>query len=645
MRTQSTSFIRWNACFWALCFLASSLSLWACERQVQTCQTDKDCKAGERCISQACTPQNDGGTEKTPLPDGSEPILSSEIPPWPDQTWPEPTFERPDRLVPPENATPVKGTRKDGETCDPTQTALAEDRCSDGLLCVYGSVTSAGICQKSCDPAAPACGSGQQCASVIGPDINQVIGHACVPESQDGEPCMHGLACPSTHACIRVSETNTGVCLKKCNAAADCASGGAQGYCGSVTLYEDAGQTVTACILQAAGAGSPCSGPRLCGAGLRCLGDSERKLCRKGCDGGAACGQGEVCVAYRNTNGQVVYSLCLPERLEKESCDATNRCAQGLSCVALANKARVCLKDCKADDKVCDAQTEVCQAWGTSSKACFLKDAPLGSSCDGGVLCAQGLSCLGESPVGPFFCLPPCSQDADCTSGQTCQRLGISGSLFCTPSCVNTSCPAPLACGNTHCFPVQDKPGEKAQNEVCTLSPLAPPAERCGQGLRCITTGDQGRCLRPCDPNAPAPCPGPIACTWLDSEKAHFCGAASTTTCDLSQSTFCSNDTRCLRKIFSESGRCQKLPQQPLDAYCLDQNLPCASNLRCAGDPLTYYRWRCRTPCDSKGASCPNGQTCLNLGQGQACFAPCTNNACTSTSLTCQEAQGQAICL
>ncbi len=640
--------LRWINGFLLFCCVAWASLFLGCERTVQTCQQDQDCKAGERCIEQKCSPSSDGGVEKDieALSDGSEQNTSLEPPPWPDQVWPEPAVERPDQLVPPEGTTPKEGQRKIGQTCDPARTALPQDRCEKETLCVYDLRPSVGVCRKVCDPKAPTCETNNVCDSVLDAETNQPIGHACVPTAEANEPCRHGLACPKDHLCARLVEVTTGVCLRGCSAAADCAAAGKQGWCGTVALLSDPAQNVNACVVQSDGAGAPCSGPRLCGTGLRCIGDNFNKRCRKGCDGGSPCEQAETCVPFRNTRGEVVYSLCLPEIKENASCDATVRCAQGLSCVTLPNKAQVCLKDCKADQKVCDAQTEICHTWATDRKACFRKETPVGGACDGGALCAQGLSCLGETSNGPFFCLAPCQQESDCAAGQACLPFGQQGLRFCAASCANGPCPSPLACEGDRCQPVPAQPGERPQNETCTLSPIAPPTERCQRGLRCVLTGDQGRCLRPCDPQSPAPCPGPIACVWFAEAAAHFCGGSDANTCDLSKSLFCSADTRCVRKLFSESGRCVSSPKQPQDGLCLDETLPCENALRCAGDPLTAYRWRCRVNCDkTAGTSCASGQSCLNLGQGQACFAPCSNNTCTSNSLICQEVQGQSICL
>ncbi len=639
---------RWMRGCLFLCCAVWAVPLLGCERAVQTCQQDADCKAGERCAEQKCIASSDGSVEKDTeaVPEGSEQNTQPEPPPWPDQVWPEPSVERPDRLIPPEGSTPKEGQRKIGQSCDPARTALSQDRCEKDGVCVFDLRPSVGVCRKACEPNAPSCQADQACEVVLDAETNQPTRHACQPTVEANEPCRHGLACPKDHLCARLSEVSTGVCLRRCAAAADCAASGKQGWCGTVAPLSDPAQSVNACVIQSDGAGAPCSGPRLCGTGLRCIGDNLNKRCRKGCDGGTPCATDETCVPFRNSRGEVLYSLCLPEVQENLPCDATVRCAQGLSCVSLPNKAQVCLKDCKADEKVCNAQTESCYVWATDRKACFRKEVPTGGSCDGGALCAKGLSCLGETPVGPFFCLAPCQQESDCLVGQACLPFGSQGQRFCSASCANGPCPTPLQCDADRCQPVPTQLGERPQNEVCTPSPLAPAKERCQRGLHCIVTGDQGRCFRPCNPQAPAPCPGPIACVWFAEAAAYVCGGTDANTCDLSKSSFCSADSRCVRKLFVESGRCVSSPKQPQDGLCLDETLPCEPAFRCAGDPLTPYRWRCRADCDkATGASCTSGQKCLDLGQGQACFAPCSNGACSPNSLTCEEVQGQSVCL
>ena len=634
---------------------------WGCEPKAPACQRDEDCTGGQRCQTGSCVPASEGSQEAVEaIQEGGEAQVETqaeeeqpEHPPWPDTRFPTPEADRPDRLQPPEERPPTAGMRKLGQTCDPARTALAQDRCEAGFLCVSAAMEGAGICKKSCSLAQEdGCASSERCGAIRSVEGLAPLGGACVAKAEASEPCDQLHACPKDWVCAfhATSAGKKGICLQRCEKAADCAQGGAaQGWCGSSRDWLESSTNVTACLQLVEAEGGRCDGPRLCGTGQRCMGETGNQRCRKTCTGGGACGQGERCVRFLDNKGDEQYAVCFPEREDGESCDATVRCKEGSTCATLSARERLCLRDCSTDPSRCNAQTERCEMWTTDRRACFRKDLPEGELCVGGALCSQGLACLSWSVGALPRCLRACGSGLPaCESGSQCHQADTQSPSFCTTACnADSDCNGALTqCSAQACIPSEALRGTAGLHDTCSSSLLAPAKERCPEGLRCVLLADQARCLRPCDPLSPAACGGPLPCLWRPSLNGFFCGTpGSNGDCDLAESRFCQEKQRCVRPILSEKGRCTAYGEETLSSPCLEESLACASPLRCAGDPLTPYRWQCRQPCDGN-QPCPAGESCLALAQGAACFPACNaQGACAASHQRCETLQGKPICL
>lgn len=607
------------------------------------CTADTSCGDGQTCQAGKCvSPEVDGGLDAS----------SSEPPPYPDTDWKDGSFAGPESFV--EKTAQAVGTRKEGETCNPEITAIAQDRCADGMLCVAPYLRRVGLCMKSCTPDAATCGAGKRCGPVYSVDTGKALGHACGVAVEVGERCTFGRYCKDGFYCSAINGKYDGVCLKTCKDRSECDGG--KGWCDEAKpfLTEDSKQQV--CVALLAYKGARCVGPVLCGSGLTCV-EGSRPTCRLGCDQ-RPCPTGETCVATKDSKGNTLYSACYPVVPVGGHCGTGFACEGGSACVGFSQPTRmlVCMKDCTKDAQVCGTGG-TCVELSSGRKVCYAF-AKEGALCDGPTRCESGLRCVSFKAGEPRHCVKDCTADAStCGSTQRCHKVGKIGdkeTSLCLEGCDSNDPKATctwsaFACeavGGGVCMPNSStRTGKKKRNEACQAHPAALEAERCEQGLTCTDLDGEWRCLKLCDVSAPD-C-GAESCLVLSSLGRAHCGKAGKEGdgCDLGQGLYCAQGLRCQRRVSSLVGRCVKETMLTEGQLCSSDTSPCGENLLCAGDPVTPYRWSCRARCDN-ALTCKANQVCMTLQEGAACFETCQKEGdiCDDKIHLCQKIQERLGC-
>jgi len=643
-----------------------------CEKTV--CLSDSDCPSGTTCSDSKCKSieQEPGTGEPTKVehskenagdastPEGkSEDIVEEgpKPPPLPEQKWSEGRFPPPEHLKSsqfPDGFS--QGKRKKDETCNPSLTALPQDKCEKGLLCVAPGLGNVGICMPSCDAKNPSCSADRICGPVYSIENRTLVGHACGHPVERGYSCTFGWYCKKGDSCVPYGDSTRGTCQKACKATPEC---GKDSFCAEVTSFPDTNQKDTACKKMMEKEGESCDGTFLCGANLVCVGSTGERVCRPDCaTNPKSCKAGTTCITYKNYKGEIYKAACLPVLKEDQICNSTVRCGSGLSCAYFSSTRNlpVCLRNCTKDPKVCKAD-QVCVTFNSRTKLCYKKDLKEGELCQGPHRCAKGLVCRSPGPQQPAFCFKPCEKDPKvCGTKAQCQQLDSKRSI-CVQSCSiknGTKCTWSLfqcvaAQGKESCQPnAKQLAGKLAVGKRCHTHPTAPADQRCAEGLNCTKLADGWFCTQPCTPSQPN-CPSGQKCLLHRKLKTSFCAkeAPAGAACDVSQGILCAAGHQCQHKTFHSQGTCSKESIKARDELCQSEFFPCKDGDLCAGDPWSPYRWTCRQKCSSTSPNCPAKQKCLSLVKGGACFETCetAQKICNQRGFQCKTIQSQKICL
>ncbi len=656
MKMKTNTLRRWLLGFVGLSFCCMAVLSWmGCPSS--GCKQDSDCTAPQVCVGGTCsapteTPTGEQGGEKAPTDAGE---TTSEPPPLPDTVWKEGRLPAPDTL---QNNQPVPttGTRKAGETCNPQQTALPEDRCEDKHLCAPTSSGSAGICLPACDPKGTSCAKGARCVEIRSLDLGTVVGTVCAPTQPLGYPCSQSKPCEDAHVCMAYGSSYQGLCRKACTQVADC---GDQ-WCYSAN--DITGQKVTGCSNFGTKADDPCPPQTVCDSGLNCYGSTGSRLCLKNCTQDKTCPDTHTCKEVKDSLGKVLYSLCFRNVKAGEACNATTQCEKDHLCLSLASNPSVarCVRDCSQDEKVCTTGT-VCDTVESSSttKVCY-REAQEGQPCEGEVRCAQGLSCQPIASKGPRHCMKVCDSTNPCSGGKTCLPLNVGDAppslclLNCDPK-ASDPCPTGQVCTEGQatspvCLPdPKGWAGSVIRGNACSPHFAAPVSQRCLPTLQCVELAEGWRCLQICDPANPS-CPTGESCGKDHRTGLQLCASAEVENkeCHVANSKLCGQGLRCHQQMTSSQGSCIKPAEATAGGFCHPDEMDCAEAQLCSGDPKRPFRWICRGRCKDGGSpACPSSQTCLpTVGGSNACFAPCdSKDACSNKLEQCTEIQNKRVCM
>jgi hypothetical protein len=314
------------------------------------------------------------------------------------------------------------------------------------------------------------------------------------------------------------------------------------------------------------------------------------------CTSSASCTAGGVCAADVAGGG-----YCTAD------CTATGACPAGSSCVPVSDTAKICLKTCL-----------------------------LPTSCRSEHICLSG------------YCLPKCTEDADCLSSNCNVSSGV-----CGPSRVGNGCAVDGDCGQVPAFCDKTRP-----EGYCSLPCGGSMNVSCPDEANCVSGGSAGSCLK--------------ACTGPNDCRAGFlCGtdAGGTRSCipRCSQNTDCAPGLRCdapsgtcivggaakgtLGGPCATSTDCAALG---LDGFCTPEasgfpggycSVPC-DTVACQPPGIcvatSAAEHNCLSPCGAP-ADCRAGYTCFALvsGNGGICFPKCTTDAdCRDPEPVCDLTSG-----
>lgn len=372
--------------------------------------------------------------------------------------------------------------------------------------------------------------------------------------------------------------------------------------------------------------------PKLCVSGLKCVGPSKKKRCRRPqgfrqtcrpnsyhicadgltCDNGICrksinakclsqtngCVKAAVCVGPRNNlrcqKPINVGDRCNPKNLflacskglvcdgnicrirEGQSCIRnTNRCQQGTKCVGTSRR-KLCKKPMKVGGRCavdpswfCDKGL-ICQ-----EKVCRLRE---NAVCTSNLkLCAKGLHCVG--PSRRKECRRPIPVGGQCRRNNSYNR------------CINGS-----SCDNSRC--------RLGLNGPCKRTPAF-----CARNLHCVGNGKNKRCRKPvevgkkCNKDPKWTCRKGLVC------EKHICKLQEGTECNNRLNKYCKSSTKCVGRPGQR--RCRK--QVQLNGVCNDNQNLCIGSLACdaVGNPR-----RCKLPpnanCRKAPNSCVSGTRCVN---------------------------------
>ena len=515
-----------------------SIFLSGCKKEI--CTTDKDCATGSACTDGNCVKVQDGNIvrdagEKINLND--EHSTQTEPSPIPDITWHEGRFKKPDRFIK-SKFSQMKPIRKERESCNPRLTALPEDRCVDGLICVAPNLGEVGICRKKCDPNKTGiCASNELCGPIISHQTGKIIDHACGLAMNLGENCTFGWYCKKGLRCAPYGSHYRGVCAVDCTGNKKCKTGE---WCSSVGGFPERDKDASVCY-HLAKEGESCEGPNRCENGLVCLGKTKR-ICHKDCKN-TQCPKNSICIGYKDHTGKVLYAGCHPIVEDGRLCGEHTRCQKGSVCTTFSapKGASLCLKNCTKDSKLCLNRTQ-CKAASAVTKVCSFGNAippastqKLGESCHPyraakvQKLCVLGLICTNIKK--DWFCLQRCDpKQPHCLTGQSCQKLPQSDTFIC----------AKLAKKGEQCNP--------SQSILCEGKSL------CDMG----SFSQIGICRTPIKSNVNEYCLE----EFLDCQKGDICAGDPVTPfrwtcrkpCTIDQSIKCPNNEKCLK--IKQEGAC-----------------------------------------------------------------------------------------
>ncbi len=482
--------------------ILGSTFLFSCKKEI--CTTQTDCEGGQICVAGHCIePEKheregiDAG-EKIALPEKMKESLTekapSEPPAWPDIHWKEGRMNPPEHFVKPQFSS-KQAMRKEGETCNPQMSALPEDRCRDGLLCVAPNLGSVGICRKRCSPdKSKTCTKNELCGPVPSFFNHKIVAYACGKAMNLGEKCTFGWYCKKGLRCVTNGRSFQGICLLDCQKGQRCPSGN---VCRNMPSFPEKNSIKAAC-LPLAKEGEFCSPQRPCTSHTTCLtlkAHLNASLCLKSCQKNTQCPKGTTCQKISSHRNACVFQEGLTQGTRQlgESChpyplpDLKQLCQKGLTCAKLADEWR-CVQKCTLNSpsscqKIPHA---VCTKLPLLDFPICIKQAALNEICapNQSILCTPPNRCLKDAHSSTWHCRQstPSDEEQSCLpSFKPCplDRLCAGDPLTpfrwtCRPLCQHSSCPQGQICLKTNhsqaCFPKCQKPHTPCPDQIhkCT---------------------------------------------------------------------------------------------------------------------------------------------------------------------------------
>jgi hypothetical protein len=318
-----------------------------------------------------------------------------------------------------------------------------------------------------------------------------------------------------------------------------------------------------------------------------------------------------------------------------DKCTISATCSGGGLCAADIAGGGYCTADCTATG-ACPAGS-ACVAASESTKICVKT-------------CAQPSACRAEHLCLAGYCLPRCTEDADCIS----QNCNVATGL-CGDSRVGKGCATDGDCGQYPAFCDKTRP-----EGYCSLPCGGAMNLGCPEEANCVSGGSAGACLKSC--TGPADCRAGFLCL-SDSGGTQSCFPP------------CARDSDC-----AAGRRCQLPAGLCVEGGPARGSLggPCANNADCAtlgaggfctpeanGFPGGY----CSVPCDAvtcatglcvetstnmnnclstcaAPADCRSGYTCFSLDANDPgiCFPKCTADTdCIDPEPVCDRTSGYCV--
>lgn len=356
--------------------------------------------------------------------------------------------------------------------------------------------------------------------------------------------------------------------------------------------------------------GTPCASNADCRSGLGCRGapNGGALMCTQDCGGGGACPQGLTCQQARTSGGGAAQS-CL---LAVGSPDLCHFCVSDSDCSAgiclTTGPENFCSITC-ANDTQCGAGY-VCYA-----NVCVPPEATCPSpQCASDSGCPTGYRCQGGMCRSPGEDGDRCEISLYCKDCLLC--VGSASESTCRPCCAGSgqggSCDActNTACGaGASCLHFGDGAGGYTADAIC-VPPGAPACQGCATDSDCSSDliCVNGLCHAPCNAGAANGCEQQ-ACGLAPGEPQSVCA--------------CTHEIALAGQACGMVGGTLRL---------------CAYGTQCVGTPAT-----CRAPC-GPGLGCRTGESCEQVDgqsvclpthmEGQACGA-CVSGGC-GLGLTCQ---------
>lgn len=469
--------------------------------------------------------------------------------------------------------------------------------CDDGLFCTVGDTCVEGVCTGT---APNDCGmEGTQCSDVVCDEDKKSCHQSPVNE---GESCDDGLFCTIGDTCIE------GVCTGA--APNDCGIAGTE--CTSVVCDEEAGS----CSEVPANEGGSCDDGLFCTVGDSCV---------EGVCTGAApndCGmEGTQCTAIVCDEKAGTCSE-VPAN-EGDTCDDGLFCTVGDTCVE-GSCTPSGTNDCGLDGSAC--AEVVCDE---TSRSCDLAPINEGGSCDDGLFCTAGDTCVAGE------CVPDqandCGLEATACTSVACDESAracdivpsnegnpCDDGLFCTvgDTCVAGQCVSDQAndCGLTgsFCSLVACDEGSRSCDLVATNE-----GQSCGTNpdLCLLDTCVEGSCVglpKDCSASDTAcgvgTCdPADGRCLALPVAEGTTCGdvGCGTGACDaagsciltsmLPDGTTCAASSRCLTDGICVDGGCYE--SDACRTYYFEDFTGCPGTWTSIGP------WECGTPTSGPGSA------------------------------------------
>jgi hypothetical protein len=510
-----------------------------------------------------------------------------------------------------------------GESCD-TRARVRPQRCGPGLVCDEGICVDAPTPPRRCNVTrqdCPAglrcngarvcvtpramgarCGNGEVCEASLRcvPDVYgqnrcgppRREGERCVPANGD-ETCDAGLSCDGDLlVCTRGVEVG-GPCETFTCAPGNCPSGRCA-PCVRRACVAGAVCVRGTCERPAARPWGVCDGrdPAGCPAGYGCVANRCRpapvginEVCEE--VSGPGCAPGLVCITGRCTRWQQRGSRCARDA----DCPAATYC-EGGRCGVPGDEGLPCrdtLPRCDGDARCLG---------GTCVAAGSCEQRALGARCGPGQSCAL---------VPASGCQADGGEGRRCRDGAEARALGL--------------CDAGLMCEGLVCVP------RMRSGTGCVVG------RRCGDGLRCVSTGVGTRC-------APEGSEGALCSSgpWLTCAEGLNCTGGRCQVAHLQRGESCSALAACVPELVCgrQDGRCA--PRGTLANHCRFDEPWCDPGLTCVGSTqptclrVVSLGGGCLDALCASGSSCTRDGRCVASG---SLGARCDGTLACDASLRC----------